>query len=88
MFATAIAWIAGSRLGRYAAFGFAVLLLLIGARAKWRHDGASDARQDMREADHERANAGREREDAARAADAADPRSDAEWLRDHGRLRD
>lgn len=86
MFARLIAWAAGLSLKHWLAL--AGVALLAALRIKWRHDGARDARDDMEEADHDRANAGREREDAALAADAADPRGDAEWLRDHGRLRD
>jgi hypothetical protein len=85
MIGAAVAWLAGSRLGRYAAAALALLVAVLTARAMWRADGARDARQGAENADHERSEGVRERVDAARADDGGDP---VERLRAAGRLRD
>jgi hypothetical protein len=79
---TAVAWLTGSRLGRYASIAIGIILAIVAARFKWRADGASDARADAREADMKGAENVRKKADHAAAESGRDKRTGLERMRD------
>lgn len=82
-----IAWLAGSRFGRWLAAAVAAVAVVLAIRADAWRDGRREGRRRHDEADRKRATEVRRRAAAARerfdAGDDPDKR-----LRDHGRLRD
>ena len=85
---TAWAWLAGSRLGRYAAAAGLAVAAVAGVYLRGRSEGREDAQREAREADHDRAAEIRETAAEARADGLSDGRSPDDRLRGHGRLRD
>ena len=59
-------WLVGSRFGRIVGAILAGLLLILGLRAKWRSDGAKDARADWNRATRKREEEGRDAADQMR----------------------
>lgn len=83
-----LAWIAGTRIGRYAAAAFGLLLLVLGAKAKWTRDGKVKERAKNREKDQENAQEIENRVDDALRKHDGDTRPVDDRLRERGRLRD
>lgn len=71
-------WIAGSKIGQYAAGALAIVAVILGFRAKWRAEGAEDAERKAKDADQLRADDIRRR---ARDADGV-PDDDKRGFRD------
>lgn len=82
MIGSALAWLAGSRIGRWIAATGGAILAILAARAMWRREGRRDAERDALEDTYERIEKGR---DAVRdGRDAGDPverlrRNDGRW---------
>lgn len=86
--ATALDWLLTTRAGRIAMLIGGALLALKISNMRGASRGRAAARDEMEDADHDRAEEIRAAADAARVAGAADGRPVDERLRENGQFRD